>query len=405
MRIAFQGLKIMVNRQLEMIYILMKKDSVTAEELAAHFEVSTRTVYRDIDSLSMAGIPVYASRGKGGGIRLMERFVLDKRLLTREEQSRILAAMASLRVTGAFQDEQILEKLETFFHTESQDWVSIDFSDWSGRRGKLFGQMKEAILSRRVMRFDYYGQYGDMTCREVEPVQLLFKEYTWYMRAYCRVRGAMRLFKVLRMKRVEILEEAFALGERHREERSGIGKETEETSGESEETEETEEGTETPSMVVTKVKAIDVVNIRTSDSETADKLGKAAVGDEFTLLEEKGNGWSKVEYDGGEAFIKSEFLEASETEVASADGEEESEPENEPEPEEDNSSNTPAASATSTVTVKENVRIRSRASETSDKLATAYTGEKLNVIMKQADGWTKIDYNGRTAYVKSEFVE
>ena len=92
----------MVNRQLEMIYILMKKDSVTAEELAAHFEVSTRTVYRDIDSLSMAGIPVYASRGKGGGIRLMERFVLDKRLLTREEQSRILAAMASLRVTGNF---------------------------------------------------------------------------------------------------------------------------------------------------------------------------------------------------------------------------------------------------------------------------------------------------------------
>lgn len=82
------------------------------------------------------------------------------------------------------------------------------------------------------MRFDYCGQYGDMTCREVEPVQLLFKEYTWYMRAYCRVRGAMRLFKVLRMKRAEILEEAFALGERHREERSGIGKETEETSGE-----------------------------------------------------------------------------------------------------------------------------------------------------------------------------
>jgi len=88
-------------------------------------------------------------------------------------------------------------------------------------------------------------------------------------------------------------------------------KETEETSGESEETEETEEGTETPSMVVTKVKAIDVVNIRTSDSETADKLGKAAVGDEFTLLEERGNGWSKVEYDGGEAFIKSDFVNIS----------------------------------------------------------------------------------------------
>lgn len=162
----------------------------------------------------------------------------------------------------------------------------------------------------------------------------------------------------------------------------------------------TEENTQTPSMVVTKVKAIDVVNIRTSDSETADKLGKAAVGDEFTLLEERGNGWSKVEYDGGEAFIKSDYLEPSETEVAVADDEE-----NETEPEEADDANSTPAASTGTVTVKENVRIRSGASETSEKLATAYAGEKLNVIMKQADGWTKIDYNGRTAYVKSDYVE
>lgn len=167
-----------------------------------------------------------------------------------------------------------------------------------------------------------------------------------------------------------------------------------------EETEETEESTETPSMVVTKVKATDVVNIRTSDSETADKIGKAAVGDEFTLLEERGNGWSKVEYDGKEAFIKSDYLEPSETEVAVADDEE-----NEAEPEEDDDSNSTPAASTGTVTVKENVRIRSGASETSEKLGTAYAGEKLNVIMKQADGWTKIDYNGKTAYVKSDYVE
>ncbi len=206
----------MVNRQLEMVYILMNKGSVTAEELAEHFEVSTRTVYRDIDSLSMAGIPVYANRGKGGGIRLMEHFVLDRRLLSKEEQGRILAALASLRETGASQDIRILEKLETFFKAEPLDWVAIDFSDWSGRRGGLFGQIKEAILGRHVIAFDYYGQYGDMMRREAEPVQLLFKEYTWYVRAYCRIRGAMRLFKVLRMKRVEVLEESFELGQRHR---------------------------------------------------------------------------------------------------------------------------------------------------------------------------------------------
>lgn len=179
---------------------------------------------------------------------------------------------------------------------------------------------------------------------------------------------------------------------------------TEGTEGETDEQPaETEGAPEAPSMVVTKVKAVDVVNIRTSDSETADKLGKAAVGDEFTLLEEKGNGWSKVEYDGGEAYIKSDYLEPSETEVALAGDTGEAE-EDEEEPEENTSTSKPAET-TGTVTVKETVRIRSGASETSEKLATVYTGDKLDVIMKQADGWTKINYNGRTAYVKSEFVE
>jgi len=205
----------MINRQLEMIYILMNRENVTAEELAGHFEVSTRTIYRDVESLSMAGIPIYAGRGKGGGIRLMERFVLDKMLLSEEEQRSILAALASLRETGAAGEERTLKKLEHFFRKEPLDWVAIDFSDWSGRRGELFGQIKEAILGRHVMEFDYYGQYGDMSHRRAEPVQLLFKEYTWYVRAWCRVRGAMRLFKVLRMKRVEVLEEIFEPGTRH----------------------------------------------------------------------------------------------------------------------------------------------------------------------------------------------
>ena len=149
----------------------------------------------------------------------MERFILDRRLLTGEEQQRILAAMASLRETGAFQDEKILEKLQTFFKEESMEWVSIDFSDWSGRHGELFSRIKEAILGRHVMAFDYYGQRGQMTHREVEPVQLLFKEYTWYVRAFCRGRRAMRLFKVLRMKRVEVREETFEPGSQHREDR------------------------------------------------------------------------------------------------------------------------------------------------------------------------------------------
>lgn len=159
--------------------------------------------------------------------------------------------------------------------------------------------------------------------------------------------------------------------------------------------------------VVTKVKATDVVNIRSSDSETADKLGKAALGEEFDLIEKIENGWSKVAYEGGEAFIKSEYLEDIETtEVAVNDNVDAAAGDNN-----QNGASTDAPqqtadiTTTGTVTVIDNVRIRSGASEDSEKLATAYVGEKLELVMKQADGWTKIKYNGKIAYVKSDYVE
>ena len=161
----------------------------------------------------------------------------------------------------------------------------------------------------------------------------------------------------------------------------------------------------TDSTVVTKVKATDVVNVRSSDSETADKLGKAAVGDEFELLEERGNGWSKIKFGDVEAFIKSDFLEPSETadstQLAAAETEE---PEETPEEAPENNSDTPTGTGEK-VRVKETVRIRKGASEDSERIATAYMGETFDVIMKQADGWTKINYNGQTAYVKSDYVE
>ena len=174
-----------------------------------------------------------------------------------------------------------------------------------------------------------------------------------------------------------------------------------EEGAEEEAPEETEE--DAPVEVVTKVKTTDVVNIRTSDSETADKLGKAAVGDEFELLEEKGNGWSKIKYDGGEAYIKSDFLEPSETMTASNDEQTEDGEEEESQEQADNTDDSTATNGT--VRVKETVRIRSGASENSEKIATAYMGETFEVIMKQADGWTKIKYNGQTAYVKADYVE
>lgn len=201
----------MLDRQLGIIYILMKKNIVTASELAERYEVSVRTIYRDIEALSMAGFPVFARKGKNGGISLTENFVLNKLLVTEEEQHQILAALQSLEEVGAQPEQNTLQKLGDFFKTDFPRWVAVDFSDWSGGRRQLFEDIRRAVLERRVITFDYYGQYGEMTHRTAEPVQLLFKEYTWYLRAFCRERQAMRLFKLLRMKRVAILDEKFRM--------------------------------------------------------------------------------------------------------------------------------------------------------------------------------------------------
>lgn len=199
----------MINRLLGIIYTLLSKETVTAAALAERFEVSVRTIYRDIENLSQAGIPVYARKGKNGGICLMEQFVLDKMLITKEEQQQILAALLSVEETTVSEEKEILQKLGDFFKTEPVNWIAIDFSDWGGGQKRLYEDIKRAILMSKVISFDYYGQNREMSRRTVEPVQLLFKEYTWYLSAYCRERKAPRLFKLTRIKRMEVLEECF----------------------------------------------------------------------------------------------------------------------------------------------------------------------------------------------------
>ena len=171
---------------------------------------------------------------------------------------------------------------------------------------------------------------------------------------------------------------------------------TEETTTQEEAT--TQEAQET-TTVVKKVKATDVVNVRSSDSETADKLGKAQKDEVFTLLEEKGNGWSKIEFEGKEAFVKSEYLT-----VVSEETVEENDEQNDEQNDSSNNSddNSPVSG---TAIVKTTVNVRSSASETADKLGVCYQGDKLDIVMKQADGWTKVKYKDKTGYVKSEFLE
>ena len=187
----------------------------------------------------------------------------------------------------------------------------------------------------------------------------------------------------------EILAAAEAESEQAQESAEGAEDDTEAAGGEE----------EVPQNTIQKARTTDVVNIRSSDSETADKLGKAQKGDTFTVLENKVNGWSRIEYEGREAYIRSDYLEvvSEETvpEVENNDTQEQQQAEN--------SNNTEETDGY--VTVKETVYIRSGQSETSDRVGVAYKGEKLELIMKLSDGWCKIKYDGETAYVKSDYVE
>ncbi|MBP3610306.1 MAG: YafY family transcriptional regulator [Lachnospiraceae bacterium] len=201
--------RIRMERLLGIIYILMNKGTVTAGELAERFEVSVRTIYRDIEALSMAGIPVYCKKGKNGGISLTEEFVLNKLLLTRKEQQEILSALVGFQEAEVVEEQETLKKLGEFFQAEPVPWVNIDLSDWSGLRKQMYEDIKKAILTRHVVSFDYYGQNRPMSRRTVEPVQLQFKEYTWYLRAYCRERQEFRTFKLFRMQRLVVSEESF----------------------------------------------------------------------------------------------------------------------------------------------------------------------------------------------------
>ena len=178
------------------------------------------------------------------------------------------------------------------------------------------------------------------------------------------------------------------------------------TGEDEEEKEEPVAGT-TVSDIVKTVRATTTVNIRSSDSETADKLGKAAEGDEFTLIEKRGNGWSEISYNGASAFIKSEYLEDASVEavVNVNNGNDDGDDASTDTQTADTQTNAASTKTSGTVTVKDNVRIRASASTEGDKIATAYVGQKLDVVEKLANGWTKIKYEGQIAYVKSEFVE
>ena len=201
-----------LDRLFEIVYLLLNRKSMTARELAAHFEVSQRTIYRDVETLAQAGVPIFALKGANGGIRLTENYIFSRTYLNEDERQNLLS---SLRGMGAVQPEAarpVLSKLSALFGQEGLDWIEVDFSLWGNRSpvSDRFAALKSAIFAQRLTQFEYSGMNGGTKTRTVEPMKLVFRGMDWYLLGYCRDREDFRYFKLLRMEGVCVLSESFA---------------------------------------------------------------------------------------------------------------------------------------------------------------------------------------------------
>ncbi|MEM1485899.1 YafY family protein [Oscillospiraceae bacterium PP1C4] len=191
------------SRLFKIIYYLLDKGRATAPELAEKLEVSVRTIYRDVDRLSSAGIPIYITMGRNGGIQLLDGYVLEKSMLSDKEKQEILMGIQSLCAVQYPNANAILTKMGALFGTISQNWIDVDFSRWGSnveREKQLFHLLKNSILERTQIIFDYFTSGGKNTHRNVEPIKLLYKDRAWYLYAFCLLSNDWRLFRLSRIK-------------------------------------------------------------------------------------------------------------------------------------------------------------------------------------------------------------
>lgn len=195
------------NRLFRILYYILEKEKVTANELADKFEVSVRTIYRDIDSISSVGVPIFTTQGKGGGIKIDNEFILNKSLFDTNEKEQIIAALQGLEKTNEAYKSELITKLSALFKIKNSNWIEIDFTSWGSNNTyqDLFNALKTVIINKNIISFSYNSSKGEKINRKVKPIRLLFKEQDWYLYAFCLLRNDFRYFKLSRMKDLEVL--------------------------------------------------------------------------------------------------------------------------------------------------------------------------------------------------------
>lgn len=199
------------SRLFKIVYYLLDKGRATTPELAQEFEVSVRTIYRDIDALSESGIPVYAETGRNGGIYLLDNYVLDKALLSDKEKLEILSSLQSLSATGSLYDAEVLTKLSALFKISSENWFEVDFSRWGSKAkdNAKFESLKSAVIHHNTLAIVYVNARGIKSKRNINPLKLMYKSKEWYLKAYCTDKEDFRLFKFNRIIELEVTDNVF----------------------------------------------------------------------------------------------------------------------------------------------------------------------------------------------------
>ncbi|WP_151737948.1 helix-turn-helix transcriptional regulator ['Paenibacillus yunnanensis' Narsing Rao et al. 2020] len=198
-----------IDRLLSIVILLINRPLIQAKELADMFEVSVRTIYRDIESINEAGIPVVTYQGAGGGIGLMEGYRLDRNLLTQRELADIFTALQSISSYAGGEHALLMEKIssvippsQTAAFRRKTNQLMVDFSPWGlhGAAEERLGLLKKALEDNVLVTFSYVNADGESSLRTVEPHTLVHKGQAWYLYGFCRERQDFRLFKLHRMK-------------------------------------------------------------------------------------------------------------------------------------------------------------------------------------------------------------
>ncbi|MEK5641652.1 hypothetical protein BK138_09940 [Paenibacillus rhizosphaerae] len=208
-----------IDRLLAIVTLLLGRDRISGKELAERFEVSVRTICRDIDAINKAGIPIVSYTGNAGGYGLIDHYKLDRQLLTFEELFVIETALNGMLSSLDDQKIQLLmDKVQALIVKAERDQMQehkqkmiVDFNPWGHGRSEqdIIEQLRGAIKDNLMVEFDYPNTIGEYHARKIEPMTIALKGYHWYVYGYCTTRNNYRIFRLSRINNLRTASESF----------------------------------------------------------------------------------------------------------------------------------------------------------------------------------------------------